>query len=603
VVFRPDGKAIASASTDGTVKLWLVETAKELATLAGHVGPVNVVAFSPDGRALVSGGADQTVRGWDAHTGAALFTLDGHAGAVSALAFSPDGKALVSGGEDGLKLWDLTTRKEQHAFQGYAGVVSAVALSPDGTTLASGGTERDNQGEWFGEVKLWDTATYHERATLRGQIGLVRSLAFAAGGQTLAVGGGDATVRLWDVVTGQELAALHGHAGRVSGVAFRADGSALAVAGGSQDGEGQWGAEVSLWKMEPGRERVVRGHFGPVLSAAFAPDGKTLATVGAVGHDRFGVKVWDPLTGRNRHTLLLPDGKAHVAFTPDGKSLVTAGETVALWDAATGKRRWALPGHQTTALPPVFTDGGRTLVTASDGEVKVWDVNAGKELRCFPFQEVGPPDAGRDVNRKFALAPDGRSLAWAAWGEFSVRNLAEGRNRFDPVWLQSKFGTPDDVPDDVSVMIFSPDGRSLVVGNRFGVLDGSVELWSPTTGKNTVRLQVPGMAVESLAFSPDGSTLASGCENGAIHLWTPPLRQKLLTPHGNAAGVTCLAFTTDGKTLASGGHDGSLRLWNVTSAPWRSLPIQRLGGSPVEGRRPPGKKDLSGEAMPRPRPD
>jgi WD40 repeat protein len=588
VAFRPDGKAIASASDDGTVKLWWVETAKEVATLVGHDGSVNGIAFSPVGTTLASGGADHTVRVWDAHTGAALFVLEGHTGAVSALAFSPDGKALVSGGEDGLKLWDLAARKEQPAFQSDAGAVSAVAFSPDGQILASGGGERDNQGKWFGEVKLWDTATYHERATFREHTGFLRSLAFAAGGRTVATAGGDATVQLWDVVTGQPLAVLRGHAGRVSGVAFRADGTTLAVAGASQDGEGQWGSEVRLWQMAPGRERaVLGGHFGPVRSMAFAPDGKTLASVGAEENDRVGrvgVKVWELLTGRNRLSLWLPGTEAEVAFTPDGKSLVTVGEKVALWDVATGKRLWTLPGHRGRALPPVFTDGVRTLVTASDGEVKVWDVNAGQELRCFPLQE----DGGVARHGGLALAPDGRSVASAS-SSFWVRDLTGGENRFVPGWLESlHLRAPQ-------VMIFSPDGRSLVMGDG----NGGVSLWSPATGKEFPLLRgyqwaahlrpwgnwgISFRAVHSLAFSPDGSALAAGSEDWAIHLWTPPFGQMSLTLHGHAARVSCLAFTPDGKTLASGGQDGSLKLWNVTSVSRPPPPAGGVGWGPPPGR-------------------
>ena len=190
VAFSPDGRRLASAGGDGTVRLWDPATGAELAALTGHDGPVAAVAFSPDGRRLASAGEDGTVRLWDPATGAELAALTGHDGPVAAVAFSPDGRRLASAGGDGtVRLWDPATGAELAALTGHDGPVAAVAFSPDGRRLASASGD--------GTVRLWDSKATGALSLLRLDAPIQ---ALTWGREAIALGKGTSVVLL-DVVT------------------------------------------------------------------------------------------------------------------------------------------------------------------------------------------------------------------------------------------------------------------------------------------------------------------------------------------------------------------------------------------------------------------
>jgi WD40 repeat protein len=152
VAFSPDGKTLASASWDRTVKLWDAGSGSVLQTLEGHSGEVCVVAFSLDVKTLASASSDWTVKLWDAGSGSVLQTLEGHSGEVCAVAFSPDGKTLASASRDRtVKLWDTGSGSVLQTLEGHSGEVWAVAFSPDGKTLASASRDKT--------VKLWDAGS------------------------------------------------------------------------------------------------------------------------------------------------------------------------------------------------------------------------------------------------------------------------------------------------------------------------------------------------------------------------------------------------------------------------------------------------------------
>lgn len=263
VAFSPGGLSLASASSDGTARLWDLRALRHRGGFSSKRG-FSAVAFTPEGRYLIAGGDDGVIRLWDARTGVKRAELSSGKGAIWCLAVSPDGRRLAVGGEDGLvRLYDLrrTRPKLKRVLSGALGTVTSVAFSPDSRTVAAGGAD------W--RVRLWDAASGKAGRVLGGHHDWVWSVAFSPAG-ILASGGNDGRIKLWNAATGRELAELKGRASRVLSVAFSRDGEYLAAGGYDV---------MMLWDARKRREvKAFTDHADRVRSVAFSADGKLLAS-------------------------------------------------------------------------------------------------------------------------------------------------------------------------------------------------------------------------------------------------------------------------------------------------------------------------------------
>lgn len=567
ISFSPKGQILAAASTDGTVRLWRLngKHIEEVEPLKVSKGWVWDISFSPDGQVLASADSSGTVKLWqfdgDKFNPDPIYQIKAHDQVkgedqeIHKINFSPDGKFLATASIDNTaKLWRFDGQKIEflRTLKGHTDSVWDVTFSPDSRIIATASSDNN--------AKLWNLEG-KEIKTLSGHKQGVLSASFATYDQNkelfIATASDDNTIKLWNL-KGEEIITLTGHINGVWRASFSPNGKFLATA--SRDNT------VKLWNLNP---QSLFGHTLDVFQVKFSPDGKTLATASKDGT----VKLWsfDPQDIRYIHylkTLKLHDNfVTAVSFSPDGSTIATASAdtTAKIWNLD-GKLLKSLDGNKEDPnlwMWDVSFIDGRTIATASsDKTAKLWTFN--KELPIFTINH----DA---TVRGLSFSRNGKILAtgsrdnivklWSLDGE-NINQIGEDIKTGHKKWLMS--------------VSLSPSGDTLATASR----DGSVKLWSLGGGEITpveitpkVQSSEPkicrdsdskichNFSIISVDFNPQGNLLATASEDETVKLWN--LEGRLLnTFFGHIGGVLDATFSPDGKFIASSGRDGRVIIWN-----------------------------------------
>ena len=384
-------------------------------------------------------------------------------------------------------------------------------------------------------------------------------LAFAPGGEVLASGGGSC-VRLWDPATGKEVAPATGHTAPVRELRFAPDGKTLFSCGADK--------KVLAWDLTTGRERIL-GAQSVSYVADFSPDGKVLAqTV----YDDPHIRLRDAASGKELLALKVNQKVDwRLRFSPDGKVLASSDEdSIRLWDVASGKTLHSLEEHRLTASPLAFSPDGKVLAfVGSDKKIGLWEVATGKELRRWPCFE--------EWVRWLAFSPDGTTVISQGDSDPTIRvwDIATGKQL-------AHFGGLERHPH----LALSPNGRTLAVAELVDHFSGgdekaacTVYLWDTFSGQMIRKIPMPQGSVGSLAFAPDGRTLATGGGDSTILLWDLTARAK--DGKSQPSSLTAADLDQLWTDLAGDAPKADGALWALARAPKQSLHFLRQRLRPV----------------------
>lgn len=594
----PDGKWCVSASQDGTLKIWDVETGNEIQTLRGHEGGVNRCAISPDGSYIVSASWDETLKIWDPKTGNEHVSLSGHSGPVTECKISPTGKIIASAGWDNMIiLWDPVSgceigRLGEQSPQSYSPYT--FCLSPNGRWISS---------VLKGKLVVWDSTTEENRiieGAFNPQTG--GPYAFSLHGSIVAYASNDAMVRLWDRNLNREIAAIRGHSTEkvpmpeigaeayvtdpaVTACDFSPDGSYLVT--GSNLGY------LRMWDMTRRREELLPArHDREVTSICFSRDGELVIT----GSEDQTIKITHLESRQERGTLhghndritqctVTPDGKKILSASSDGAmnlwkipdevsatptpkhqnrvsacALSTRGHlaissshdgTLAVWETKSAQRQVLCHGHIGSIEDCGITPDDRYVFSWSDDmTLRFWDPINGSAQALFPLADLSSIPGGTMAPwyvKKCLASPDGKYVLALSRSALEIWNLRKGKREFRLQYRREK-GIGDD-------FLFLPDGEQILsVGN------GDVAIWDIRKGK--CRKAFPGSA--PIAANPDGQWVIHGSKHDNT-LSVSEIRsgKKMQDFSGHSSKVLTCTVSKNGNYVVSGSQDGIMIIWDV----------------------------------------
>ncbi len=565
VAISPDGRWLASASRDRSLRIWEIESGQAVHVLIGHRGDVQTVAIAPDSRHAVTGGLDFEAVLWDIIDGVELQRFIGHTANILDVNFSPDGESIVTGSRDNTAiLWDVNTGEIIRRFEGHVASVQTAEIDANGERLATGAGD--------GLIIIWDVTTGEEIRRLNGHTTAVNDVDFSTSGTLLASASADETVIIWDVTTGEivrrfdglgagvntveispaedviligtltgtaylldvqtgrEVGVLRGHTGEITSLSLGRDGRLAATS--STD------LTVRLWNIRNPTEIALRGHSGRVTGMAYSTDSTQILT-GAVDGT---LRTWDAQTGISS-VFAVDEAVRTMAVNDVGSQALIGlpGGVVQVWDMVNGTLTNTYTLHSGVVLALDFSRDGRLAVSASqDGTIALWDIATGTvealiDREGAVFSIALSPDA----RRLLIGTAEGAVILWDISTGTEIRRL---QGHTDVVWT----------------IAISMDGRTALTGSR----DGNVIWWDMETGREQARLSGHTDVVWDVDFNRAGDLALSGSGDGTVILWSLAAGQ-VIQQFSPGTPVFQVAFSPDGQYIAAGVERGTVWQWRA----------------------------------------
>ena len=533
-----DGRVLFSGSSeDSIIRMWDIDSRREMRKLEGHKDEVTALALSGDAHRLFSASRDKTIRVWDVERGSELHILHGHTEWVRCLALSRDEGTLFSAALDStVRVWDVESGRELRRIDGCK---PPFALSDDQRLLfcqVSAGIE-----PWDNVIRVWDLTANRELCRLaeNEETFTVMRIVCGADGRSVFSACGDKTVRAWDVDGRREVRRFLGHRETVYSLALSADGRTLFT--GSLDNT------IRAWDTLDGRELYrIAGHGDAVDALALSTKRAMLFSGSA---DRT-IRGWDLTTGPATHPN---EGHTRsvtaIAFDRSGRLMFSGSydRTIRAWDLASSSEIRRFEGHENYVTALAVSEDGSIVYSASwDATIRKWSVLSGLELQQF--------DATSYPLTALVLSRDGKTLVSAQEdGSIAVWDIERG------CALRNFEGCHWDIEDSTKVVLaLTADGRRLFSG------DGNIITVTEMADSSQTRLMETAY-VTALALSTDEQNLYCGSSDHMIRVLDAKNGHELRQLEGHSAQVTALLAIADGHMLISASVDCMLKVWQVES--------------------------------------
>jgi WD40 repeat protein len=564
IAISPSGKLLACGRSDGGVELWNLDDPSPQAHLMDahrHKGVVSSVAFSPDGGRLASaGGADRVIDISDAAgaQGKPILTSS----EVFTVAFDPRSDLLASGGSDGdIRFWNPDGSPAPGIRNAHPNGVMSLAFNPMKPVMVSGGADQ--------MVRLWhtDSLTQFDHPLSR-HTETVEGVAFNASGSRVVSASADHTVQMWDADRGEPIGdPMVGHTEIVWAVAV-ADGDD--IISGSND------HLIRVWNGKVGQpiSAPLRGHTGPVTGIAI--DGSGGDRIASASADRT-VRLWDLHTGSQIGQPLVGPASVvtSVAFSPNGDRIAagSADGTIWLWHTDSHQLITTLQAGQPVHSVAFSPDGDQLASAGGDCNVTLWDIAS----------EGRTPLLCNDRGAVLAVAfnPKGGSVASGGIdGKLRLWQVKTGQQLWERDVLlavsrqsRNEFDLASGRPGIITSIAFSPDGTRVASGSSMWRPDespsGVIQRWDAVSGRPVGQpMHPPEGSVIGVAFSPAGgkvvNQIVSGDSDYTVRLWNAdsPAGEQMGAPlRGHENGVVSVAFTPGAGCIVSGSVDGTVRIW------------------------------------------
>lgn len=570
--FSPRGSQLATASFDGTAKVWDVKSGKLILDIDSHKGELTSIDYSPDGKFLATASLDGTAKIWDVTTGNQVHDFNEDIGWVYSVNYSPDGNSIIICADSTTIIWDLKKRKEKVRFKDHQGGVYHTQYSPDGKNIIS--------ADASGIVNVWDFDSSILTHELNHKQQSIISIEYSPKGSYILTISKSPdfihTINIWNSKTGKLVYRSDPYKGEFPYGHFSPDGEKIIMPMNDTISR-----IYNFLKHEI--EFDIIGHEGKIINSYYSKDGKYLYTA---GNRKFNI--WNTDSKKhvkkvnangwyfgdsfsfspNNENIALVDnnivilinaqsgqiiqklkgrtkGISKFIHSPDRTKVVTLGfyNQCVLWNMKKGKIIWQAKLDDIYSEIPLFTSDSKSLlIRGENNSAKLINTNTGKTIKFYKGHSNKINSLLFSPNEKTVLtsSKDGTSKLWdRKSGE--VIHTFRGHSK------------------EVISGSFSPNGRKILTSSK----DRTAILWDSESGTVTHTFTELNSATEPARISPNGKYVLTISLDSLIKIWDIELERTILEFKHNSRKLEYTDFGSKGKTIITSGSDIGTKIWSL----------------------------------------